>query len=236
MIDQTIINRLARKIKDIPTNVVTSPASATDGNIAVDVDGWIRVVETWTYANPTIITVPSGALSKYRRGNAVKFTQDNIEKQFYIANVTDDSLTLTGGNNFILTDNGIEDIYYSFIKPLDFQNVFSWEPTYGASGSMTFTSVTTHFAFFKLDGDYLDVNVHATGTTGGTASNTITVSLPLVVRASFASCGIVTDPSNTGSMIYSSPNAIMSIRKYDSSNFGLGTGRIIVAGLKAKLL
>lgn len=56
--------------------------------------------------------------------------------------------------------------------------VSTWSPTWGATGSMTFTSVTTHWAnYFRVD-DWVFYEVGAQGTTGGTASTAITFTLP----------------------------------------------------------
>jgi hypothetical protein len=54
----------------------------------------------------------------------------------------------------------------------------SWTPNYGGFGSMTFTSVTTTTARYKLVGKTLSMTVLATGTAGGVADDALTVSLP----------------------------------------------------------
>lgn len=53
-----------------------------------------------------------------------------------------------------------------------------WTPTYGGTGSMTYTSVTTQKAKYKVDNGRVYFVLRAFGTTGGTADVTITASLP----------------------------------------------------------
>ncbi len=44
---------------------------------------WILAGEIWTYASPTTIIVPAGALLKYSKGNEIKLTQTTV-KYFYV--------------------------------------------------------------------------------------------------------------------------------------------------------
>jgi hypothetical protein len=66
--------------------------------------------------------------------------------------------------------------------------VTSWTPTYSAGGSMTFTSVTTHYATYTRNKDNTSVYVEikATGTLGGTANNVIKFTPPITPHADYA--------------------------------------------------
>lgn len=55
----------------------------------------------------------------------------------------------------------------------------NWLPTYGASGSMTYTSVTTGTAKYKIANNAISFNLLSRGTTGGTASTAITATIPM---------------------------------------------------------
>jgi hypothetical protein len=61
---------------------------------------------------------------------------------------------------------------------LNFFDVGTWTPSYGATGSMTYTSVTTNNAWFYVSGKVSHYALSATGTTGGTAHLGVTFSLP----------------------------------------------------------
>ena len=53
-----------------------------------------------------------------------------------------------------------------------------YQPVYSCSGSMTYTSVVTYSAKYRISGKQIYYKVFAGGTTGGTASNEIRVSYP----------------------------------------------------------
>ena len=76
---------------------------------------------------------------------------------------------------------------------------FTWEdytPTLGAKGSMTFTSTSILAARFLEIGDLVHVQVHFTGTTGGTADPSLTCTLPTnAVATDFSFACTVNDGS-----------------------------------------
>lgn len=65
--------------------------------------------------------------------------------------------------------------------------VTTWTPTYSASGSMTFTSVTTHYATYtrNKDNTSIYVEIKATGTLGGTVSTQIKFTPPVTPHADY---------------------------------------------------
>jgi len=108
----------------------------------------------------------------------------------------------------------------------------NWTPTYSASGSMTFTSVTTNYAQYRRFGTGYDIatRLSASGTTGGTTSNTLI--------ASDLTHGIAADQESfNGTLFQTSTTACIAfltsfgsgknfeIREYDGSNISLGSGR-----------
>ncbi len=54
----------------------------------------------------------------------------------------------------------------------------SWTPTYAAGGSMTFTTITTDCAQYRVCGRACEFEFKAHGTTGGSAANSITATHP----------------------------------------------------------
>ena len=62
-------------------------------------DGWMPAEETWTYASATTITVPSGAASKYSKGDKIRLKQGAGYKYFYVVGIADTVLTVTGGSD-----------------------------------------------------------------------------------------------------------------------------------------
>lgn len=189
-------------------------------------DGWIPVSDTWTYASATTITVPSGAASRYKIGDALRLTQTTV-KYFYITAVADTVLTITGGSDYTLVNAAISVISYSHIKPLDFPDWFNYTATVGGTGSMTFTSTSLEFSKFRMDSRAVTVLVRYSGTTGGSASNGLTFSIPVGVvdTASPSSGGFVTDGSTVAGICLAASTTAFEVRRYDNANFGLGAGR-----------
>lgn len=91
--------------------------------------GWIPANETWTYSSaddPTyVVTVPSGATSRYSVGMRVRVSQSTGgTKYFIITAVADTSLTLYGGTDYDMANETISSPHFSLWKapygfPLD---------------------------------------------------------------------------------------------------------------------
>ena len=143
-------------------------------------DSWIPAEETWTYASATTITVPSGAASKYQKGDKIKITNNSATKYFYIVGVADTVLTVTGGTDYTVHDSAITNPFFSKIEnPQGFPQYFNWTPTVGGQGSMTYTSVTISGARFSLKGKTCFWNFSTNGTIGGTANSYMTHTVPI---------------------------------------------------------
>lgn len=104
--------------------------------------------------------------------------------------------------------------------------------SYGGGGSMTYSTVTTNFGKFMTVGQIGVLEIKATGTTGGSASNGIYFSSPYCPSAMVNSASSAAQVVDTGTILagYSYVDTSVSparhyCRKYDGSNFGLGTGR-----------
>lgn len=109
----------------------------------------------------------------------------------------------------------------------------AWSPTYGGSGSMTFTGVDTKIAEYFRMGDWVFFNLRADGTTGGSASIWVTFTLPVApaVAELYQFNSMVYDASfNTysvsGSAFYVG-SSVVNVANYSNSNWGLGSDRRI---------
>lgn len=114
-------------------------------------------------------------------------------------------------------------------------NSIAWSnytPTYGASGSMTFTSSGggISLARWARIGNIVFLSFYIEGTTGGTASNRITITLPVnsandnlqVVNLGIRDASSGTSVNSRGVL----RTAILDIYKPDTTNWTLGTGRL----------
>jgi hypothetical protein len=204
---------------------IVTPKAIADSLIQT---GWTPARETWEYASETTITVPSGAEDKYQKGDKIKLTQTTV-KYFYIISVADTVLTVTGGTDYTVADAAITDNYYSHQEnPIGFPHWFSWTPSYDAGGSMTFDSVSTEAAVFKIMGTSCEAYVRGNGTTGGSASRTLRATPPVDLNTA------VCDTQKNGAASCLDPKAVagmgwidtrINCRRYDNANFGIGAGR-----------
>jgi hypothetical protein len=203
--------------------------------------GWIPAGETWTRTSANTLTVAGDVTGKYRIGDKIKcYSGDH--KAFYIINVAyaEGTTTVTVSPGVILstlaptTLTGVivaSTNYYSKIEnPQGFPGWFSYNPSYGAAGSMTYTSVETTYAKFRISGECVFLKVRASGTTGGSASAYITVSLPFAAYAAIGGGGsaFVFDGSTIGGYAYmDGSNSVYRVYKYDSSSWGIGASKMI---------
>jgi hypothetical protein len=121
-------------------------------------------------------------------------------------------------------------------KPITESRWLTWQPTYSASGSMTFTSVTTSFAkYIVRSPGVFEIALRAVGTVGGTISNQIDSTLPFVSAnrtqtIALASLALPSGVNNAGVAFNSTNSNLVSIRTYDSGNWTAGTRSFSING------
>jgi len=164
--------------------------------------GWVEVADTWTYASATTITVPSGAASKYQKGDKIKLTQTTV-KYFYIVGVADTVLTVTGGSDYSLANATITSPYFSKIEnPQGFPGNFNYTATITPAESMTVTDSGSTM-YFSIVGNRVLFSYSGSGTTGGTASTYIDVTLPVgsLSAAGYWSTCMIRDGTYQGGLL-----------------------------------
>lgn len=168
------------------------------------VNGWISANETWTYASATTITIPSDGTTKYQKGDKIKLTQTTV-KYFYVVAVTSTLLTITGGSSYTLTNAAISNNYYSKLPTvIGFPSYFTYTPSITAPGG-TAPSYANIAYYFTIVGDFIDVNIDLSNSTGGTAGAGLVpmfVTIPVIGTTSVIGYGIAYEESGTmGSLI-----------------------------------
>lgn len=112
-----------------------------------------------------------------------------------------------------------------------------WTPTVSAGGSMTISDLVITNARYQIQSKTFYFSYRITVTTGGTASNTITIdaaSLPIspatesILSTSFSLSLSDGSAALFGGTAFLGVVGQISMRRYDGANFGLGTGRILV--------
>ena len=104
----------------------------------------------------------------------------------------------------------------------------SWTPTYTASGSMTWTSITTEHARYKIVNDVVFFEIFVHGTTGGTQSNELRFTLPVnPENDGVAWAGRGFDSSSTAireaSGAWISGSSYVQVNQADNNNWSLGS-------------
>jgi len=169
------------------------------------------------------------------------------------ATYTDIDLTTPAANPIILDAYGRAQVYadgiYRFVvKTSADASVYDWDdlpystptgwtawtPTYPTtSAGMTFTSVTTTFAYYIRQGDMVTCAICATGTTGGSAGPGIDFVLPVTsadIGQTQAAGAYTYDAADRAGMVWITANStIASVRKYDASNWALAASKTFSA-------
>jgi len=120
--------------------------------------------------------------------------------------------------------------YDAYINKNKFRNAKTWVPTYGSNGSMTYTSVTTTIAEYHQIGKLVFFQIHANGTTGGTAATGITFTLPVTPAASATyqiggACWIVDSGERSGFVHWNNATSNMYVLKTNLAVWGLGASK-----------
>ena len=168
--------------KTAATGVTIDSLLIKDGQIG-PWDGWMPADESWSYASATTITVPSGAASKYQKGDKWKLTANSVVLKGYIIGVADTVLTVVGD---ALTNHTFTANYYSKVEnPQGFPTSFAYTSVVTALAPMTIGTITTS-GRFSIKGNVCSLSVRGYGTTDGTASNAIYITYPVTAVNSIA--------------------------------------------------
>lgn len=203
-------------------------------------DGWTKTAESFTRTSGTTGTFPVDVTSWIGVGTKLKVT-DTTTKYFYVtaasfgAGVT--TITFTGGTDYTLAGNPTVFWYSNQASPIGFPQWFAYTPTLSAGGSMTYTSTIVNRARFSITGRMLNYDVDFTGTTGGSANNSIIFTVP-VARSytnsySIAGYGTAADGSDQAALVLfdSTQTGQAIVQKTGAANWGLGSARrCILAG------
>jgi len=110
-------------------------------------------------------------------------------------------------------------------RPIYETRRLNWLPTYSAYDTMTYTSVTTTNAYYKIIGDTLTFVLYSSGTTGGTATHIVQATIPFtIVGASAFGCGLIDGSKTVGNCGFSNTN-VLNVTHIDGADWGLGTFR-----------
>jgi len=189
------------------------------GLASSDVSGWVNPSQTWTYASPTTITVPSGAAAIYSIGDKIKLIQ-TTQKYFYVVGVADTVLTVTGGTSYAVADAAITSPYYSkAASPLGFPIYMAWN---GATGfnAQGYTGAVTEVCYFSIVGRLLNFRVYVSGTSNATS---LTGTLPVTAAQAERQPVQTTDNTSTITWGLASVAASTAVTFYTNAGTGAWT-------------
>lgn len=132
--------------------------------------------------------------------NALGYTALNSANNLSdVASVQTALNTLSGAptSGYYLRGNGTN-VLMAAIQSADLASVFAWTnytPTFAPGGSMTISGLTITRATYCSIGNFCFVRMHVTFTAGGTASNVITISLPVTPHDGDVLTAVVQGPS-----------------------------------------
>lgn len=140
--------------------------------------GWTLLTDTMTYASATTITVPTGAASRYQKGDKLKFT-NSTTKYMYITGVADTVLTVYGGIDYVVANTTISTAYVSRAEqPFGFPVKFNWTPTYGTQAG-SYGSTSTNWAYFTVQNGWVHIQWSFSGTLSSASTDYLTFTLPI---------------------------------------------------------
>lgn len=198
-----------------------STQKITLANLGI-IDGWIPASETWTYASASTITVPSGAVSKYKKGDKIKWTQTTVKYGTIVA-VADTLLTIQVNTDYTVANSAISANYYSHaLSPIGFPGYFNiGTPTFTSTGTAFSNQPTSHNWKVVLIGNTCILSGFCAthGTSGGTGifiATFPTGSLPTIIQYGFGSSVNISDETKSGwSRIETAP--VVRLAKHDGT-------------------
>jgi len=196
-------------------------------------DGWTEITDTLTYASATSFTIAGvDRTAVYTKGTRIKLTQTST-KYFVVTSSsfsTNTTVNITAGTDYTLANAAITAPFYSYqANPQGYPGWFNYTPTYAASGSMSFGSVTTNLARFAVTGRVCNVVLQASGTVGGSVSYGLHFTLPITAaqRFSVSGAGVGNTAGTSKSVVVSNYNlnstTSAEVSIYDVSNWSAGT-------------
>ncbi len=132
-------------------------------------NGWNKIGDTWTYASANSINVPSGAANFYSVGDSIAYTQGTV-KYAKITSVADTLLGITGGDDYVVANSAISNIYVAKGNASGFPAEFAYTPA-----EVGWSSMTVQKGWFSIHGRMVFLRLNMSGTSNAT---TATAGLP----------------------------------------------------------
>lgn len=216
---------LTQRSSDGQTSKITRINSVKNG------DGWEYTDDTWAYASASTFTVSGDQTARYSKGTRLKWTQTTV-KYGVVVNSSYSSpnttVTIAVNTNYTIANAAITANFYSYeANPQGYPGTFTYVPTVSCTGSMTIGSLILASYAYSMIGKTVSLYLGLEGTTGGTASYGIEVTLPITSSAYECGSGCpVKDGAAYMAGYYEKINTTtIRFRTTTGANFGLGANR-----------
>lgn len=181
-VDGNILEKLAdlkKRIRDLELRGGVSVSASS-----VNSDGWIPVTETWTYASPNTINIPTGGLLLHKNGMGIRLKQGGAYKYYSNILTADTLLTVTGGTDYTVANAAITDVAYTLSPetavgfPVTFNCAAPTWDTATIDNGTGGQQPTAGSQYFRVDGDRVNLTVAfgGSGAVKNGVGNIVTVS------------------------------------------------------------
>lgn len=177
-------------------------------------DGWIPAGEAWAYASASTITVPTGAASRYAKGDRLKLTQSTV-KYFVVVAVADTLLTIAVNTDYVVANAAISANFYSHqAAPLGYPDWF----TFNSNPAGWAATPTQNVSKYRIVGQSITIIFDISGTSNAT---TATITSPVANSANvfLTRTGYATDNSAPIENSIVVVNANATVNFYTTSGF-----------------
>lgn len=143
-------------------------------------DGWIPDSDAWVYVSATSFkVVGKNVTSKFQPGTKIAWNQTTTRYAYVVSSAfsTNTTVTITGGDDYAVSDATILYPCYSYANPPNFPEWFNYTETWSGFS----TAPSGGKSRFKIDGRLVIWNLQRT--VAGTSNNAShTVSLPTTAK------------------------------------------------------
>ena len=216
-----------------PTTAMQAATKKYVDDNGSQLSGWKVIAETWAYLSANSVTVPAGATARYQKGDFIMLGQSTT-KYFVISSVSDTSLSLIGGSDYVVDNAVITAVYLSRVaNPFGFPGEFNYSPT-----STGFSAVPTGVAGrFSVKGGVCFVTIRQ-ATNGTSSASGFNVTLPVqaanVAGAQWTAPAMIVDngavPATPGLAVINAASSSISLyTNYAGAAFTASGGKRLAA-------
>jgi len=199
--------------------------------------GWMTMPETFTYVSAQSFRLAGVRTAAYSKGRRVRWYQSVSARYGVIAgssySAPNTTVTILTSFEYAFSNAVITSLALSDLEnPQGWPGWFSWLPTYSASGGMTFTSVSTQLARYRVSGRTVFFMLRAIGTTSGTQHTELRASLPVTALAVTGNvvpfhADVTDSAAMLGRGLIDTNGQLLGFGRYDGAVFGIGAGRVL---------